>query len=478
MNSKELAFKPAIELRELIAKKEISPVELTQIYLDRIDKLDNKLNSFITIIPDQAIKDAKKAERAILDNKPLGKLHGLPISIKDLESTQNIKTTMGSLVFKEKIPEFDSIVVERIRNSGAIILGKTNTPEFGLLGSTENRLGKSDWQNHCRNPWNTEMTTGGSSGGAAAAISSALCSLATGSDGGGSIRIPASYCGVYGIKPTLGTIPRYPGVPTPPIANQTSQAGPITRSVRDSIMLLNVLSGHDKRDPISLKVNPDNILNLNHINIDNMRIGWVDHFGFGQIDNEVTSICRKAFDLLQEHMGNADMVEIDGGSPFEAFWTLFSTNVYTSYRKLFESKQCTLTWYTQKCLEYGASVSGSDYAHALGEVDVLKSKFSSIFEKFDLVFTPTTAVPAFPVGNPPTTINGIQVNEFWGAFPNTFPINMIGYPAASIPCGFTKNKLPVGLHIIGKPNAEAAILAASLKLESISPWIQNHPPIS
>ena len=477
MNPKELAFKPASELRDLILKKEISPVELTQVYLDRINNLDQNLNSFITTIPEQAIKDAKSAEKAVMDKRMLGPLHGIPISIKDLEYTKGIKTTMGSLVFKNKIPEFDSIVVERIRQSGAIILGKTNTPEFGLLGSTENRLGDSNWQNHCRNPWNTEMTSGGSSGGAAAAISAGLCALATGSDGGGSIRIPASFCGVYGIKPTLGTIPRYPGFPTKPIANQTSQAGPITRTVKDSIMLLNVLSGHDERDPISLKNPLNELTDLKEVNFDKLRVGWIDHFGFGQIDDEVTSICKKAVESLQQK-ANVELVKIDAGAPFEAFWTLFSTNVFASYHKLYKNNESELAWYTQKCLEYGSTVTGTDYARAVGEVDIIKAKFASAFENFDLIFTPTTSVPAFPIGNPPAQINGIEVNEFWGAFPNTFPINMIGNPAASIPCGFTKNKLPVGLHIIGKPNAESTILSASLKLESINPWIQEIPPVS
>ena len=477
MNSKELAFKPASELRDLLLNKEVSPIEITRIYLDRIDALDQHLNSFITTTPEKAMEDAQAAEKAIMDKEILGPLHGIPISIKDLESTRGIKTTMGSLIFKEKVPEFDSIVVERIRKSGAIILGKTNTPEFGLLGSTENRLGGSTWENHCRNPWNNEMTSGGSSGGAASAISAGLCALATGSDGGGSIRIPASFCGVYGIKPTLGTIPRYPGFPTPPLANQTSQAGPITRTVKDSMMLLSVIAGHDERDPISLNKSPNEIVDLNEANFDKLRIGWIDHFGFGQIDEEVVSICKKTVDSIQQN-GNVDSVEIDIGEPFEAFWTLFSTNVFASYQKLYKNNESQLAWYTQKCLEYGSKVTGVDYARAVGEIDIIKAKFASAFENFDLIFTPTTSVPAFPVGKPPTKINGHETNEFWGAFPNTFPINMIGNPAASIPCGFTKNKLPVGLHIIGKPNCEATVLAASLKLESNNPWIQETPPIS
>ena len=477
MNSKELAFKPAAELHDLMLNKEISPVEITQIYLDRIDNLDQHINSFITTTPEKAIENAKSAEKAIMDKETLGPLHGIPISIKDLESTQGIKTTMGSLVFQDKIPEFDSIVVERIRKSGAIIIGKTNTPEFGLLGSTENRLGNSSWQNHCRNPWNNEMTSGGSSGGAASAISAGLCALATGSDGGGSIRIPASFCGVYGIKPTLGTIPRYPGFPTTPIANQTSQAGPITRTVKDSMMLLSVIAGHDERDPISLKKTLNELSNLKEASFDKLRIGWIDHFGFGEIDEEVISICKKTVNSLQQNP-NVDLVKIDIGQPFEAFWTLFSTNVFASYHKLYKNNETHLAWYTQKCLEYGSKVTGVDYARAVGEIDIVKAKFASAFEKFDLIFTPTTSVPAFPVGNPPTKINGVETNEFWGAFPNTFPINMIGNPAASIPCGFTKTKLPVGLHIIGKPNCESTVLAASLKLESINPWIQAIPPVS
>ena len=207
MNSRDLAFRPASELRALVISKQISPVELVKLYLERIDQLDPKLNSYLTVSADQAIKMAIKAEEEVTNKSRytvdlFGPLHGVPISIKDLELTKGIRTTGGSLALRNRVPKEDSIVVERIKQAGGIILGKTNTPEFGLLGHTENRLG-----DHCRNPWNIERTTGGSSGGAGASLAAGLCALATGSDGGGSIRIPASFCGVYGIKPSQHRVP-------------------------------------------------------------------------------------------------------------------------------------------------------------------------------------------------------------------------------------------------------------------------------
>ena len=202
MPDQDLAFAPATEHLKLIASKQVSPVKLTELYLGRIQDLDGKLNSYLTVTADEAIRMAKEAEASVLRGDELGPLHGLPISIKDLEITKGIRTTGGSLVFEDSVPSEDSVVVERVRQAGAIILGKTNTPEFGLLGATENRLG-----DHCRNPWNTDRTTGGSSGGAGASVLAGLCSMGTGSDGGGSIRIPCSYCGIYGIKPTQGRVP-------------------------------------------------------------------------------------------------------------------------------------------------------------------------------------------------------------------------------------------------------------------------------
>ena len=201
MNEKELALTPAIKLRDLIQSKEISPVEITKIYLDRINKFDGRLNSYLTVTADSALESAKLAEDQLMKGNDLGLLHGIPISIKDTQMTKGVKTTSGTLIYKDKIAETDATIVDKIKRAGAIILGKTNTPELGLVGTCINKLGDPG-----RNPWDITRTPGGSSGGAAAAVAAGLCSMATGSDGGGSIRIPSNFCGIFGIKPTQGRV--------------------------------------------------------------------------------------------------------------------------------------------------------------------------------------------------------------------------------------------------------------------------------
>ena len=226
--SADLAFMSAVDLARNIRQKKVSSLEATENFFERIDRLDSQLNSYLALCHDQALANARAADEAVQQGSDLGPLHGVPISIKDLEFTKDVTTTMGSALFRDRVPDIDSIVVERVKASGAIILGKTNTPEFGLSGTTENKLGEP-----CRNPWDTQRTPGGSSGGAAAALAAGLCTLSTGSDGGGSIRIPASFCGLFGIKPTQGRVPRYGGYGRPS-ANHFSQSGPITRTVADS----------------------------------------------------------------------------------------------------------------------------------------------------------------------------------------------------------------------------------------------------
>ena len=469
----KLAFAPASELRDLIASKQVSPVEVTELYFDRIERLDSQLNSYVTLTRDEAIQTARAAEDAVVRGEALGPLHGLPISIKDLEMTKGIRTTGGSLAFKERVPDEDSIVVERVRKAGAVILGKTNTPEFGLLGETRNRLG-----DHCRNPWNTERTAGGSSGGAGAAVVAGLCSLATGSDGGGSIRIPCSFCGVYGIKPTQGRVPRYSGAAAPVIANQLSQPGPMTRTVRDSAMLLQALAGYDPRDPTSLREKPPDFLAALDQDIRGLRIAWSPDYGYAAVDPEVVEVTSNAAHVFEELGCSVEESDLTLHSPFDAFWTIFSANAYASFGALLENQADQLTDYVRQCIEHGAMVSGADYAKALGYVDRLKSQMADLFEDYDLLLSPTMAVPAFPVGQSPTKIGGKEIQPFWGFLPFTFPINMIGHTAASIPCGFSTDGMPIGLHVVGRRGGEETVIAASAAFERAKPWIQHRPPVS
>ena len=472
-NNDDLAFTSTTELRALIAAGEVSPVEVTEQYLTRIDRLDSRLNSYLTVTADEAIDSARRAEEAVARGDDLGPLHGVPISIKDLELTRGIRTTGGSLAFADRVPDEDSVVVERVRAAGAVILGKTNTPEFGLLGHTQNLLG-----DHCRNPWNTDRTTGGSSGGAGAAVAAGLCSLATGSDGGGSIRIPSSFCGVYGIKPTQHRVPLYGGAASMGAFNMFSQSGPMTRTVADSAVLLQVLAGHDPRDFSSLRDAPPDYLAARERGVDGLRLAWSPDFGFGAVDPEVveiTSSAARVFEDLGCELGEADLA-LD--EPFDPFWTLFSGIVYGRYTAVLDQHRDKLTDYALECMERGESLRASDYVSALGYVDVLKAQFADVFERYDLLLSPVMAVPAFPVGSPPSEIDGRSVDAFAGAFPFTYPINMIGYTAASVPCGMSSDGLPIGLHIVGRPGDEATVLAASAAFERARPWAHLRPTVS
>ena len=467
----DLAFAPASELRKLIGGKEVSPVELTEMYLRRIDRLDSRLDSYLTVAHDQALSTARSAEEAVMRGDDLGPLHGLPISIKDLEMTKGLRTTSGSLVFEDRVPAEDSAVVERVRRSGAVILGKTNTPEFGYLGTTENRLGGP-----CRNPWNTERTTGGSSGGAGASAVAGLCALAQGSDGGGSIRIPSSFCGVYGIKPTLGRVPQYAG-PGPLHTNHFSQAGPMTRSVTDAAMLLQVLAGHDPRDASSIRqAAPDFMAALDR-DVSGLRIAWSPDYGYAAVDPEVVEVASRAAMAFEDMGCTVESSDISLDSPFDAFWTIFSVVGYARVGVLLE-KADMLTDYARECLENGASVTGADYAAALGYFDILRQQFADVFDEYDLLLSPTMAVPAFPPGDRPARIAGRDVHPFWGFLPFTYPINMIGHPAASIPAGFSSDGMPIGLHIVGRRGDEETVLAASAAFEKARPWIDVRPPVS
>ena len=467
----ELAFTSASELRQLIAGKQVSPVEVTETYLRRIDRLDPDYNAFLTVA-DDAIESAKAAEEAVVRGDRLGPLHGLPVSIKDLEMTRGLRTTAGSLIYQDRVPDVDSIVVERVRGAGAVILGKTNTSEFGVLGAVDNRLG-----DHGRNPWNTARTTGGSSGGAGAAVAAGLCSLATGSDGGGSVRIPASYCGIYGIKPTQGRIPRYAGTPATPVANQFSQSGPMTRTVRDSALLLQVLAGHDPRDPTSLRDTADDFEAALDQEIEGLRIAWSPDYGYAAVDPEVVETAHTAATAFEE-LGCS--VEDSGlaldGIPFEPFWTLFTSNAYVAYGQLLRDHRDQLARYTRVALEKGSEAKGSEYGVALGCVDQMRSRFLDLFERYDLLLSPTVATTAFPVGEFPSHIGGRDVPPLWAFSPFTHTTNMIGHPAASIPCGFSKDGMPIGLHIVGRRGDESTVIAASAAFERAHPWADHRPP--
>ena len=468
----DMAFAPATELRRLIQSKEVSIVELVELFYQRIDSINPRLNAYLALCQDQALDQARSAQDAVQRGDSLGPLHGIPISVKDLEMTKGIPTTLGSAVFRDRTPDIDSVVVERIRQAGAIILGKTNTPEFGLSGTTENKV-----SDPCRNPWNTERTPGGSSGGAAAALASGLCTLATGSDGGGSIRIPASFSGVFGIKPSQGRVPRYGGYGRP-AANQFSQSGPLSRTVGDAALLLQVLSGDDPRDPTCLREDtPDFSADLNN-GVRGWRIAWSTDLGYAGVDPEVVRVTSEAAQVFQELGAEVEEPQLVVEDPFPAFWDAFATAAYTSYGHLLPEHEEEFTDYGLRSLQYGASVSGADLSRALLRVDLLRRQMENFFDQYDLLLTPTMAVAAFPIEQRPGVIGGKTVEPFWGYLPFTFPINMTGQTASSVPCGFSADGMPIGLHLVGPHGSEAKVLQASAAFEQARPWSQKRPPVS
>ena len=472
MQDTDLLYTPAWQLRELLDTRRVSSTELTEMFLRHIERLNPKLNAYLTVTGDEALAAAKAADEKIGQGRENGPLLGIPISLKDLEATKGIRSTMGSLAYQDTIPEMDSVVAERVKASGAVLLGKTNTPEFGLQGTTENRLGDP-----CRNPWNTERTAGGSSGGAGAAVAAGMCPFATGTDGGGSIRNPSSFNGIFGIKPTLGRVPRAGGLGRP-APNLTSQSGPMARNVRDAAILLKVLAGHDSRDPGSMRDSvPDFLAGLDN-GVRGLRIAWSTGMGYATIDPEVAAITSTAARVFEELGCTVDDPEFALDNPIPAFLTIFYTGNYTSYGHLMEECPDKLSDNARFCFEHGSQATAADYARAIRSVDKMKAKIDDLMDNYDLLLTPTMAVPPFPIGQPPDSIDGKDVPPRSSYSPMTRPFNLSGQPAASVPCGFSSEGLPIGLHIIGKRGDEATVLRASAAFEQARPWEHHRPDIS
>ena len=471
----DLAFTPATELLNLISNGGVSSTELTELYLGRIEKLDPQLNAYVTVTPELALEQAANADEATARGESLGPLHGLPVSLKDLQMTKGVRTTGGSLAYKDRVPDANGTSVQRILDAGAVMLGKTNSPEFGHLGATENRLGKSCW-----NPWNPERTSGGSSGGAAAAVAAGLCAVATGGDGGGSIRIPASFCGTYGIKPTQSRVSSYPGVDGPPTVNLLGQHGPLSRTVADSALLLKVMSGYDPRDFGSMRDPVPDFTAALERDIAGLNVGWSLGFGYAAVDSEVAQSAESGAQVFKELGCTVDESDLALDSPFETWITFFALNAVAAYGHLLEDHEAQLTWYIRWSLDRGSKLSAVDYARALAERDRMIDQFWAQFDKFDLLLSPTMATTAFPNEQYPEEIGGKEPTTvpFWGFLPHTHPINTIGFTAASVPCGFDSDGMPIGLQIIGKPGDEETVLAASAAFERVRPWAHHRPRVS
>jgi aspartyl-tRNA(Asn)/glutamyl-tRNA(Gln) amidotransferase subunit A len=474
--SDDLAFTPAHRLRDMIARKELSPVELTEATLQRIERLNPRLSAFLTVTADLARAAARAAEAAVLRGEMPGALHGIPVSIKDLEGIAGVRFTRGSLLHQNDVCPQDALAVERIRGAGAIVVGTTNTPEFGAAGTTENRLAPP-----CRNPWSPERTPGGSSGGAAASVAAGITAIAQGSDGGGSIRIPASFCGIYGIKATQGRVPRRHASLHSWHPLNNSSVGPMARDVRDAAILLGVLAGPSADAEYgTIPTAPPDFVGALGRGVRGLRMAWSRDFGGAPVDPEVAGLCARSARVFEELGAHVEEAEFRPDAPeivLEAFATFSATKTFTTHPEAADRSEL-LTDYFRDAFERGRAVTGERLFTALSRIAAFRAYAREFLSRYDLLLSPTLAVAAFPIGQVPREIGGRPVPiPRLGYFPFTYPFNVTGNPAATVPCAFTADGLPVGLQIVGRHEDEPTVLAASAAFEAARPWAARRPPV-
>jgi aspartyl-tRNA(Asn)/glutamyl-tRNA(Gln) amidotransferase subunit A len=466
----EIAYMPALELRERFRRRDLSPIEVTGVILERIGQLNPSLNAYLTVTVERALEDARLAERRYMGDGEPGELCGIPISIKDLTPTRGIRTTMGSLLYENHVPDEDGLFVERVNAAGAVMLGKTNTPEFGWKGDSGNRL-----IGPTHNPWKHGQTAGGSSGGAAAAVAAGLGPLAQGSDGAGSVRIPAGFCGIFGLKPTLGLIAYYP----PSAVDVLSHLGPMTRTVRDAALLMNVVARQDDRDRLSYPIDVDFVAACDG-GISGLRVAWSPDLGYAAIDPEVRETTTRAAERLSD-LG-CHVEEVNPGIPdpweeiLDPIWLAAQAgrhkDNFDAVRDLIDPGRVPL-------VERGMRLSAVDVVAALAK----RHDYYHAWRRFmvdgswDLLVTPQLPVTAFTAGeSDPGVIAGRPVSYLsWTAF--SYPFNITGQPAATVPCGFASDGLPVALQFVGRWRDDATVLRAAAAYEEMAPWAPYRPPV-
>jgi aspartyl-tRNA(Asn)/glutamyl-tRNA(Gln) amidotransferase subunit A len=468
MSSDDLCFLSALQLREHYRSRTLSPVEVLEAVLDRTDRVEPDINAFITRTPDLARKQARAAEQAFARGEDARPLLGIPFSIKDLTATKDIRTTMGSLLHKDWVPDYDAPLVERSYAAGGVMLGKTNTSEMGWKAESGNRVCGPTY-----NPWKAGLTAGGSSGGAGAAVATGIGPLAQGSDAGGSIRVPSSFCGVYGLKPSFGMIPQYPAIGGMPVVHN----GPIARTVRDAALFLNVLAGPDARDPSSLNSTGIDYLEACNQPVDGLHVAWSPDLGYAQVDPEVAELTENAARVFGDLGCHVEQVDPGIPDPHEALAPAWFAPQAATLRDNFEAVKPLLDPGRVPGIEHGFTISGIDLASALSERITYYEAWRKLMERFDFLLTPTVAVTAFRAGDDNASYSDGTPMEFQVWNPFTKPFNFTGQPAATVPCGFTSEGLPVGLQIVGRWRDDVTVLAASAAFESLRPWAQNIPPV-
>ena len=470
MQTKDLHYLTIADAARLIESKRLSPVELVTAHLNRIAQTDDRLNSFITLLADEAVEAAAEAEGAIQRGEYRGALHGIPIGLKDLYYTKGIRTTVGSKIMQDFVPDYDAAVTERFRNAGATLIGKLQMHEFALGATSEN-----PHYGPAHNPWDITRITGGSSGGSGSAIAAGQCMAALGSDTGGSVRIPASACGIIGLKPTFGRVSRH-GVF--PLANSLDTVGPMTRTVRDAAIVMNAIAGCDKRDASSANRPDEDFTRLLEQDISGMRVGLPQEYFYDVIDDEVSAAVQQAARILEglgAHVEECSIPALNDSVSISG--TILLTEAAEIHLDNLREHADDLDADVRRRLEEGAMTPAVTYIAAQRARASFNREISRAMRTYDILLAPTTAIGAPKIGDSMVEVSGVSEAKLAIMPRLTRPHNICGIPTVSVPCGFTSEGLPIGMQIAARAFKDAVALQVAYAYEQATEWHTRRPAI-
>jgi aspartyl-tRNA(Asn)/glutamyl-tRNA(Gln) amidotransferase subunit A len=449
----------------MIQRGELSPVALVEAHLERIARLDGQLNCFITLTAEQARLEARQAEAELRSGLRRGPLHGIPLALKDLYETQGVRTTAGSLFFKDYIPQEDAVTVKKLKAAGAVLLGKLNMHEIALGLTTVNpHFGA------CHNPWDLERIAGGSSGGSAAALAAGLCLGSLGSDTGGSIRVPAGLCGVVGLKPTYGRVSARGVIP---LSWNLDHAGPMARSVEDIAILLQAIAGYDRDDPASLDIPVDDYLAHLPEGVRGWRVGVASDAHFASAEAEIQAAVQAAAQVFAGLGALVQSVEIPNAREMaKANGLMVPADGAAFHHERLQAHPENFGADVLKRLQIGAAYTSTEYILARRTQAQARRQFELFFEDYDLLLVPATPVAAPPIEGPDAVEQARLLTRF------TAPFNLTGLPAVAMPCGFTRQGLPIGMQLVARPWDEARLLQAAYAYEQATDWHLRRPLIA
>jgi amidase len=469
MPDQEICFLPATELARRIRTKEVSAQEVMATHLDQIERINPQVNAIVTLLPERAMQGARDADQALARGKEVGPLHGLPIAHKDLVPTKGIRTTFGSPVFKDFVPDQDSLIVERLHNAGAITIGKTNTPEFGAGSQTFNEV-----FGETRNPYDLTKTCGGSSGGAAVALACGMLPIADGSDMGGSLRNPASFCNVVGFRPSPGRVPTWPDQ----AAWFTLQVeGPMARTVQDVALLLSAIAGPDPRAPLSIAEPGSRFAQPLERDFKGSRLAWSRDLGGLPVDPRVTAALDAQRHVFESLGCTVEDAEPDFTDADEIFKVLRAWRFELSRGELLhthrEQIKDTVIWN----IEEGIKLSGPQIGQAERKRTELYHRVRTFMERYEFLILPVSQVPPFEIQQRyVASINDVHMDTYIDWMRSCYYITVTGHPAISVPCGFAPDGLPVGMQIVGRHHADFKVLQLAHAFEQATGFWKRRPP--